>query len=141
MQKTWLVMRLVRWPNLLIIFVTQYFTAIFLAEAGIPFRHVVTDPYFFLLCLSTVLIAAGGYIINDYYDIKIDDYINSPPAQGVLDGCYVIGDPTICSQVIRVNGDLSTPGAGPTSRPEKARVASALSDRIHGMRRAQCRTR
>lgn len=48
----------------------------------------------------------------DYYDIKIDDYINSPPAQGVLDGCYVVGDPTICSQVIRVNGDLSTPGAG-----------------------------
>ena len=70
-------MKLVRWPNLFIIFVTQYFVAIFLAEAGIPFRHVITDPFFFLLCLSTVLIAAGGYIINDYYDIKID-YLNKP---------------------------------------------------------------
>ena len=76
-QKAWLVMKLVRWPNLFIIFVTQYFVAIFLAEAGIPFRHVITDPFFFLLCLSTVLIAAGGYIINDYYDIKID-YLNKP---------------------------------------------------------------
>ena len=75
--KAWLVMKLVRWPNLLIIFVTQYFTAIFLAEAGIPLRHVIADPFFFLLCLSTILIAAGGYIINDYYDIKID-YLNKP---------------------------------------------------------------
>ena len=30
-----------------------------------------------LLVLSTVLIAAGGYVINDYYDVKID-YINKP---------------------------------------------------------------
>src|SRR5688572_8613564 len=32
---------------------------------------------FWLLTLSTVLIAAAGYIINDYYDIKIDA-INKP---------------------------------------------------------------
>jgi len=25
-----------------------------------------------VLSLSTVIIAAGGYIINDYYDVKID---------------------------------------------------------------------
>src|SRR5690606_34862812 len=30
-----------------------------------------------LLVLSTLLIAAAGYIINDYYDVKID-YINKP---------------------------------------------------------------
>ncbi len=48
----------------------------------------------------------------DYYDIKIDDYINSPPAQGVLDGCYVLGDPAICSQVVRVGGTLTLPGSG-----------------------------
>jgi 4-hydroxybenzoate polyprenyltransferase len=77
MKKVILVMRLVRWPNLLIIIVTQYFAAIFLAEANVSYRQVITDPGFFLLCLSTVLIAAGGYIINDYYDIKID-YLNKP---------------------------------------------------------------
>jgi 4-hydroxybenzoate polyprenyltransferase len=31
----------------------------------------------FLLSLSTALIAAGGYVINDYYDVKID-LINKP---------------------------------------------------------------
>jgi 4-hydroxybenzoate polyprenyltransferase len=31
----------------------------------------------FLLSLATISIAAGGYIINDYYDVKID-YINKP---------------------------------------------------------------
>ncbi len=35
------------------------------------------DYGFHLLVLSTVLIAAGGYIINDYFDIKIDR-INKP---------------------------------------------------------------
>lgn len=76
-KKFLLTFRLVRWPNLLIIFVTQYFTAVFLAEAELSSLNVLKDPYFFLLCLSTVLIAAGGYIINDYYDIKID-YLNKP---------------------------------------------------------------
>ncbi|TVR80980.1 MAG: prenyltransferase [Chitinophagaceae bacterium] len=32
---------------------------------------------FSLLVLSTVLIAAGGYVINDYFDVKID-YLNKP---------------------------------------------------------------
>ena len=31
----------------------------------------------FLLSSSTIMIAAAGYIINDYYDIKID-YVNKP---------------------------------------------------------------
>lgn len=33
--------------------------------------------YFYLLILATVLIAAGGYVLNDYFDIKIDK-INHP---------------------------------------------------------------
>lgn len=35
------------------------------------------DPYFALLVFSTVLIAAAGNIINDYFDVKIDR-INKP---------------------------------------------------------------
>jgi len=38
---------------------------------------VLTAWNFMLLCLSTVLIAAAGYIINDYFDIRIDA-INKP---------------------------------------------------------------
>jgi 4-hydroxybenzoate polyprenyltransferase len=65
-------LRLTRAWNLLIIVFAQYFTAFFLALADV-FRDVPL----FLLSLSTVLIAAGGYVINDYYDVKID-YINNP---------------------------------------------------------------
>lgn len=65
-------LRLTRAWNLVIIVFAQYFTAYFLAKAD-----VVHDLRLFLLSLSTVLIAAGGYVINDYYDVKID-YVNNP---------------------------------------------------------------
>jgi 4-hydroxybenzoate polyprenyltransferase len=64
--------RLTRAWNLVIIVFAQYFTAYFLAK-----DDVLTDVRLFLLSLSTILIAAGGYVINDYYDVKID-IINNP---------------------------------------------------------------
>lgn len=65
-------LKLTRAWNLVIIVFAQYFTTWFLADADV-FR----DLDLFLLSLSTVLIAAGGYVINDYYDVKID-VINNP---------------------------------------------------------------
>lgn len=64
--------RLTRVWNLIIIALAQYLTAAFLIDFS-----TVLDPKLFILSLSTVMIAAGGYIINDYYDIKID-LINKP---------------------------------------------------------------
>ncbi|MEO1051351.1 MAG: geranylgeranylglycerol-phosphate geranylgeranyltransferase [Bacteroidota bacterium] len=69
--------KLTRVWNLLIIVLAQYFTAIFLVAEGDNWNNVLFDLRLFLLSLSTVLIAASGYIINDYYDVKID-YINKP---------------------------------------------------------------
>jgi 4-hydroxybenzoate polyprenyltransferase len=69
--------KLVRLPNLLIIILTQYITRIFLIGPKENWWQHITDIKFMLLSLSTVLIAAAGYIINDYYDIKIDT-INKP---------------------------------------------------------------
>lgn len=70
-------LKLVRFPNLAIIVFTQYMTAIFLVgEAGEGLQYLF-DPNLFKLVLATVLIAAAGYIINDYYDVKID-FINKP---------------------------------------------------------------
>lgn len=65
-------LRLTRTWNLMIIAVTQYFTAWFLVHPS-----TIDDVKLFLLCVSTIAIAAGGYIINDYFDIKID-LINKP---------------------------------------------------------------
>lgn len=64
--------RLIRIQNLLIIVLTQYLAAIFIIDTV----SVFTIPLF-LISLSTVILAAAGYIINDYYDVKID-YINKP---------------------------------------------------------------
>ena len=63
---------LTRFWNLLIIGLAQYCTAVFLFSPS-----KVDDVRLFLLATSTVLIAAAGYIINDYYDVKID-LINKP---------------------------------------------------------------
>jgi 4-hydroxybenzoate polyprenyltransferase len=65
-------LQLTRFWNLLIIGMAQYFTAIFLID-----KNAWQDLNLFLLASSTILVAAAGYIINDYHDTKID-YINKP---------------------------------------------------------------
>ncbi len=64
-------MKLTRFWNLMILALAQFFTGLFLADADLA------DIRMYLLMLSTMAVAAGGYIINDYYDIKID-YVNKP---------------------------------------------------------------
>jgi 4-hydroxybenzoate polyprenyltransferase len=65
-------LKLTRFGNLVIIGLAQYCTAGFLIATT-----TLNDGSLFILATSTVLIAAAGYIINDYYDVKID-YINKP---------------------------------------------------------------
>ncbi|KYG76385.1 prenyltransferase [Roseivirga ehrenbergii] len=69
-------LKMVRALNLIIVGLTQYFTAIFLLHKGLSW-HLLNDEKFFLLVLSTVIITSAGYLINDYYDVKID-YVNRP---------------------------------------------------------------
>lgn len=64
--------RLTRVWNLIIIALAQYLTAAFLIDFS-----TVLDLKLLILTVSTLMVAAGGYIINDYYDIKID-LINKP---------------------------------------------------------------
>jgi 4-hydroxybenzoate polyprenyltransferase len=73
-------LKLVRWPNLLMVAITMY-----------AIRHALIAPIlavnemslqmpnfqFFLLVVSTVFITAGGYVINDYFDIRTDR-VNRP---------------------------------------------------------------
>lgn len=70
-------LKLTRVPNLIIIGFTQYLAVIFLVAHPENWFHKILDFNLLLLSSSTILIAAAGYIINDYYDIKID-YINKP---------------------------------------------------------------
>ncbi len=70
--------RLIRWPNLLFIVVTQvlFYYCVY-TPLLIQFPSFNNQLLFGLLSLSSVLIAAAGYIINDYFDIQID-IINKP---------------------------------------------------------------
>jgi 4-hydroxybenzoate polyprenyltransferase len=80
-------LQLIRWQNLIIVILTmvmmRYFiiepligkvTVILAASSGKPVPMELQFPLisFVILVLSTVFITAGGYVINDYFDIKTD---------------------------------------------------------------------
>jgi 4-hydroxybenzoate polyprenyltransferase len=72
--------RLIRWPNLVFIALTQLlFYYCIIVPIGVRFQvsFHLTQPIFFLLMLASIFIAAAGYIINDYFDINIDQ-VNKP---------------------------------------------------------------
>lgn len=69
------IIKLIRFNNLLIIAATQLITYYFLRSSDT--FPPETNINFLLFILSTSFIAAAGYIINDYFDIKID-MINNP---------------------------------------------------------------
>lgn len=72
--------RIIRPVNLVFIFLAQVLCrhALILPiydHYDVPFA--MDDLQFYLLTISTVLIAAAGYVINDYFDVKIDQ-VNKP---------------------------------------------------------------
>jgi 4-hydroxybenzoate polyprenyltransferase len=73
--------QLIRSLNLFFIVLTQalfYYCVFPFSFAPQPGIHqMVTQKYFWLLSLASVLIAAAGYIINDYFDLNIDQ-VNKP---------------------------------------------------------------
>ncbi len=75
-------LRLVRSLNLFFIVLTQ--ALFYYCVLPFAFRNLTNEStlvlhpkLFWLLCLSSVLIAAAGYIINDYFDLNIDQ-VNKP---------------------------------------------------------------
>ncbi|TXK44655.1 prenyltransferase [Pontibacter qinzhouensis] len=67
---------LIRFPNLVLIILCQALVQVCLLSYHIRWSSI-WEPGFVTLTLSTVFVAAAGYIINDYYDVKIDA-INKP---------------------------------------------------------------
>ena len=65
-------LRLIRFPNLLIIALTQYLIRYCIIMPILGEQHLFSDTIFMYLVLATVLVAAGGYTINDYFDTKVD---------------------------------------------------------------------
>lgn len=69
--------RLVRWPNLLFIAVTQLLFEFCIYRKIYPQQPAGEMQQFLFLLAASVLIAAAGYIINDYFDLNIDQ-VNKP---------------------------------------------------------------
>src|SRR6188474_1803379 len=71
-------LKMIRLPNLIFIALTQ---VLFQFCIYSPLYHGQIQLHdtrnFFLLVAASVLIAAAGYIINDYFDINIDQ-VNKP---------------------------------------------------------------
>lgn len=73
-------LRLIRYPNLFFIALTQ--SLFYFSVVRTTFSNAeLTDPLGYvgilLLIIASILIAAGGYVINDYFDLNIDR-INRP---------------------------------------------------------------
>lgn len=72
-------LKLIRWPNLVFIVLTQ----ILFFYCVLPFVYKgmneagLSATIFYLLVTASVCIAAAGYIINDYFDLNID-LVNKP---------------------------------------------------------------
>ncbi len=69
--------RISRPVNLIMVAFAQFMAAYFLVETNNVGLPVLQDPNLYVLVFCTVLITAAGYMINDYYDVKID-YVNRP---------------------------------------------------------------
>lgn len=72
-------LRLIRFPNLLIVAITQFFLYHFILVPHQSVDHSLALDYSHmgLLVLSTMLIAATGYVVNDIVDVPID-IVNKP---------------------------------------------------------------
>ncbi len=72
--------RILRIPNLLMVIITMYLMRWSVIQPILGLYQIdlqVSEFAFLCLVLSTVLIAAAGYVINDYHDVKADR-INQP---------------------------------------------------------------
>ncbi|TMM32099.1 ubiquinone biosynthesis protein UbiA [Polaribacter aestuariivivens] len=72
----------VRGYNILVLVIAQYLAAIFIFSPTKSLRDVVFDLHLLFLVLACVFVVAGGYIINNFYDAKVDR-INRPVKTGL----------------------------------------------------------
>ncbi len=78
--------RLVRWPNLLFILLAESLFHFFIYKPLYPSAALKADYPFYFIVATSICIAAAGYIINDYFDVNIDQ-VNKP--QSVVVGAHI----------------------------------------------------
>jgi 4-hydroxybenzoate polyprenyltransferase len=79
-------LRLIRWPNLVFILLAETLFHFCIYKPLYPSSTPTVDLHFSLILLTYLFIAAAGYIINDYFDINIDQ-VNKP--ERVVVGSFI----------------------------------------------------
>ena len=79
MHKLFYLLKLIRFNNLLITAVIQIFIKLYLVNAYLS-NSALSNINFSIYLIALISIIAGGYIINDIYDIEIDK-INRPDSR------------------------------------------------------------
>ena len=78
--------KLIRWPNLVFILLAESLFHFCIYKPLYPNAHTASDFSFYFIVATSICIAAAGYIINDYFDVNIDQ-VNKP--QDVVVGNYI----------------------------------------------------
>lgn len=78
--------KLIRWPNLVFILLAESLFHFCIYKPIYPNAHTASDFSFYFIVATSICIAAAGYIINDYFDVNIDQ-VNKP--QDVVVGNYI----------------------------------------------------
>lgn len=79
-------LRLVRWPNLLFILLAESLFHYCIYRPLYPSAQLTADYPFYFIVATSICIAAAGYIINDYFDVNIDQ-VNKP--KSVVVGAHI----------------------------------------------------
>lgn len=83
LKKIFSLLSVVRGYNILVLIIAQYLAAIFIfSSQETSLRHIVFDLDLFYIVIATVCVIAAGYIINNFYDVKVDK-INRPLKTGI----------------------------------------------------------
>lgn len=72
----------IRGYNILVLIAAQYLAAIFIFSDQKSINQVIFDWHLFFIVIANVCIIAGGYIINNFYDVNADR-INRPVKMGI----------------------------------------------------------
>ena len=67
----------IRGYNILVLIIAQYLAAIFIFSPTKILKNTLFDIHLFYIILATICVVASGYLINDFYDAKLDK-INRP---------------------------------------------------------------
>lgn len=82
LKKIFSLLSVVRGYNILILIFAQYLASIFIFSPDKSLKYVVFDLHLLYIVIASVCVVAAGYIINNFYDVKVDR-INRPVKTGL----------------------------------------------------------